>query len=94
MRVVIAGGHGKIALLLEGLLAGRGDQAVGLIRNPAQIADVHKAGAEAVVCDLEAASADDVAVLLSGLTRWYLRPAPAPAVAPRARTPSTGVPRH
>ena len=36
MRVVIAGGHGKIALLLERLLAERGDQAVGLIRNPAQ----------------------------------------------------------
>src|SRR5262249_41785650 len=66
MRVVIAGGHGKIALLLEGLLAGRGDQAVGLIRDPAQVADVQKTGAEAVVCDLEAASADDVAVLLSG----------------------------
>jgi len=66
MRVVIAGGHGKIALLLEGLLAGRGDQAVGLIRNPAHAGDVQKAGAEAVVCDLEAAPAGDVAVLLSG----------------------------
>ena len=49
MRVVIAGGHGKIALLLERLLAERGDQAVGLIRNPAHVADVHQAGAEAVV---------------------------------------------
>jgi uncharacterized protein YbjT (DUF2867 family) len=66
MRVVIAGGHGKIALLLERLLAERGDQAVALIRNPAHAADVQKTGAEAVVCDLEAASADDVAVLLSG----------------------------
>jgi uncharacterized protein YbjT (DUF2867 family) len=66
MRVVIAGGHGKIALLLERLLAGRGDQAVGLIRNPAHAGDVQAASAEAVVCDLEAASADDVAVLLSG----------------------------
>jgi uncharacterized protein YbjT (DUF2867 family) len=66
MRVVIAGGHGKIALLLERLLAKRGDQAVGLIRNPAHIADVHKAGAEGVICDLETASANDVAVLLSG----------------------------
>ena len=66
MRVVIAGGHGKIALLLEGLLARRGDQAVGLIRNPAHVADVQQAGAEAVVCDLEAASADEVAALLSG----------------------------
>ena len=66
MRVVIAGGHGKIALLLERLLAERGDQAVGLIRNPAHVGDVQKAGAEAVVCDLEAASPEDVAVLLAG----------------------------
>jgi uncharacterized protein YbjT (DUF2867 family) len=66
MRVVIAGGHGKIALLLERLLAGRGDQAVGLVRNPAHAADVQQAGAEPVVCDLEAASAGDVAALLSG----------------------------
>jgi uncharacterized protein YbjT (DUF2867 family) len=66
MRVVIAGGHGKIALLLERLLAERGDQAAGLIRNPAHVADVQDAGAEAVVCDLEEGSADDVAGLLSG----------------------------
>jgi uncharacterized protein YbjT (DUF2867 family) len=66
MRVVIAGAHGKVALLLERVLAERGDQAVGLTRNPAHVADVQQAGAEAVVCDLEAALADDVAVLLSG----------------------------
>jgi uncharacterized protein YbjT (DUF2867 family) len=66
MRVVIAGGHGKVALALERLLAGRGDQVIGLIRNPAQAADVQQADAEAVVCDLEAASADDVAIVLSG----------------------------
>ena len=63
---MIAGGHGKIALLLERLLAERGDQAVGLIRNPAHAADVQNTGAEAVVCDLETAGADDVAVLLTG----------------------------
>jgi hypothetical protein len=63
---VIAGGHGKIALLLKCLLAERGDQAAGLIRNPAHAADVHKAGARAAVRDLEAASAGDVAELLSG----------------------------
>jgi uncharacterized protein YbjT (DUF2867 family) len=66
MRTVIAGGHGKIALLLEGLLAARGDQAVALVRNPAHLADVQNAGAEAVVCDLETASAADVAALLAG----------------------------
>jgi uncharacterized protein YbjT (DUF2867 family) len=84
MRVVIAGGHGKIALLLERLLAGRGDQAVGLIRNPAQAADVQQAGAEAVVCDLEAASAEDVAGLLSGA---------AAVVFAAGAGPGSGVPR-
>ena len=66
MRVVIAGGHGKIALLLERLLAERGDQAVGLVRNPAHVAEVRAADAEAVVCDLEATSAGAVTVLLTG----------------------------
>ena len=66
MRIVIAGGHGKIALLLESILVQRGDQAAGLVRNPAHLADVRKTGAEAVLCDLETASAGDVAALLSG----------------------------
>ena len=92
MRIVIAGGHGKVALLLECLLAERGDQAVGLIRNPAHVADVHQAGAEAVVCDLEAASADDVAVLLSGADAVVFAAGAARAAALPARTPSTGRP--
>lgn len=53
MRVVIAGGHGKIAKLLERELAGRGDTALGLIRNPDHAAALRAAGAEPVVCDLE-----------------------------------------
>ncbi|WFE99358.1 NAD(P)H-binding protein [Micromonospora sp. WMMD964] len=53
MRVVIAGGHGKIALLLHRRLAERGDTPVGLIRNPAQTETVRAAGATPVVCDLE-----------------------------------------
>ncbi|MGI8449911.1 MAG: NAD(P)H-binding protein [Streptosporangiaceae bacterium] len=36
------------------------------MRNPAQVSDVRQAGAEAVACDLEAASAGDAAMLLSG----------------------------
>jgi uncharacterized protein YbjT (DUF2867 family) len=52
MRIVIAGGHGKIALILERLLSARGDSVAGLIRNPAQVADLAAAGAEAVVVDL------------------------------------------
>jgi uncharacterized protein YbjT (DUF2867 family) len=61
VRVVIAGGHGKIALRLERLLADRGDTAVGLVRNPAHFDDVRAAGGEPVLCDLELASADEVA---------------------------------
>jgi uncharacterized protein YbjT (DUF2867 family) len=58
MDVVVAGGHGQIALRLERLLAERGDRARGLIRNPDHAADLEAAGAEPVVCDLEAADAD------------------------------------
>jgi nucleoside-diphosphate-sugar epimerase len=66
MRVVIAGGHGKIALLLERLLADRGDSVAGLIRDPGQAADLLNAGAEPVVLDLEHASADQVASVVKG----------------------------
>ena len=58
MRVVIAGGHGKIALILERLLSERGDSVDGLIRNPAQVGDLENAGAEAMVVDLEKSSVD------------------------------------
>jgi uncharacterized protein YbjT (DUF2867 family) len=66
MRVVIAGGHGKIALRLARLLSGDGDQVVGLVRNPAHVADVQETGAEAEVLDLESASVDQVAAVLQG----------------------------
>jgi len=66
MRVVIAGGHGKIALITEGLLSRRGDSVAGFIRNPAHTGDVEQAGAEAVVLDLEQASVEEVASQLTG----------------------------
>jgi nucleoside-diphosphate-sugar epimerase len=66
MHVVIAGGHGKIALILERLLADRGDSVTGLIRNPAQSSDLEAAGARAVVLDLERASVDEVAEQVRG----------------------------
>ncbi|MFD9907431.1 NAD(P)H-binding protein [Streptomyces sp. NPDC059063] len=66
MRIVIAGGHGQIALRLERLLAARGDEVAGIIRNSAHEADVRDAGAEPVLCDLEAASVDEVAGHLEG----------------------------
>jgi len=66
LRVVIAGGHGKIALILERLLADRGDSVVGLIRNPEHAADVKAAGAEPIVLDLEKAAVDEVAGAVRG----------------------------
>src|SRR5918992_1432831 len=54
MEVVVAGGHGKIAMRLLKLLADRGDRARGLIRNPDHAADLEALGAEAVICDMEA----------------------------------------
>ncbi|MBV5246325.1 NAD(P)H-binding protein [Mycolicibacterium sp. PAM1] len=53
MRVVIAGGHGKIALITSRLLSARGDSVAGLIRNPAHEDDLRVAGAEPIVLDLE-----------------------------------------
>ncbi|MFE5872836.1 NAD(P)H-binding protein [Streptomyces roseifaciens] len=60
MRIVIAGGHGQIALRLERLLHARGDEIAGIIRRPEQAGALLAAGAEPVVCDLESASVGDL----------------------------------
>src|SRR5918995_3378908 len=60
MDVVVVGGHGKIARRLLGLLAGRGDRARGVIRNPDHAADLEAIGAEAAICDIEAEELTDV----------------------------------
>jgi len=64
MDVVIAGGHGKIALRLARLLSERGDRVRALIRNPDHAADVEAAGAEPVVCDME--REDDLGPFVEG----------------------------
>ncbi|MFG2170683.1 NAD(P)H-binding protein [Streptomyces niveus] len=66
MRIVIAGGHGQIALRLERLLAAREHEVAGIIRKPEQAADLREAGAEAVVLDLETASPEEAAAALEG----------------------------
>lgn len=64
MEVAIAGGHGKIGLLLGKLLVEGEDAAWGLIRNSAQEGDLQAAGIEPVLCDLE--GDDDVAAAIAG----------------------------
>src|SRR4051794_9504964 len=53
MDVLVAGGHGQVALHLLRLLAERGHHARGLIRNPDHAQDLERAGAVPVLCDLE-----------------------------------------
>jgi uncharacterized protein YbjT (DUF2867 family) len=66
MRVVIAGGHGKIGLRLGRLLADRGEQTIGVVRNPDHAPDLEAAGVSPYVLDLERASVDDVSQVLAG----------------------------
>lgn len=66
MRIVIAGGHGQIALRLERLLAGRGHEVAGIIRRAEHADELRAVGAEPVLCDLESASAEEVAAHLQG----------------------------
>ncbi len=64
MNVVIVGGHGKIALRLEKLLAERGDSPRGIIRKTEQAADLEEIGAEPIVLDIE--NVDDISDALAG----------------------------
>lgn len=65
-RIVIVGGHGKVALLLAPLLTGRGDQVVSLIRDPAQSGDVTAAGVEPLVLSVEEAGLGDLTQAFEG----------------------------
>src|SRR4051812_20106714 len=66
MRIAIAGGHGKIALLTAQLLATRGDEVLALTRNPDHADDIRAAGASPVEADLERIGADELAEHLRG----------------------------
>ncbi len=66
MDVVIAGGHGQIALRLSTLLAGQGHTVRSIVRNPDHTDEVAATGASPVVADLEKVSAVDLAGHLTG----------------------------
>ncbi|WP_417233692.1 SDR family oxidoreductase [Arthrobacter sp.] len=65
-RVVILGGHGKIALLAAPQLTAAGYAVESVIRNPEQSGDVEAAGGTAVVLDIETATVDQLAEAFSG----------------------------
>ena len=65
-RIAVIGGHGKVALRLEPLLAGRGDFVSAVIRNRDQTTEVTAAGAHPVVADVEQLNTEQLAELLHG----------------------------
>ncbi|MCK0117603.1 SDR family oxidoreductase [Isoptericola sp. S6320L] len=66
MKVVVIGALGKVARHLLPLLAGRGDDVVGVVRKPAQLDEVTDLGAEALLLDIEQASTEEIASALDG----------------------------
>ncbi len=65
-RVVVIGGHGKVALHLERILSERGDEVTALNRNPDHAADIEAAGARPQVADVENMTTDQIADVLRG----------------------------
>lgn len=65
-RILIVGGHGKVALLLAPVLVGRGDEVTSVIRNPDHAGEVRATGANPVVFDVEHESREDLAALIAG----------------------------
>jgi len=65
-RIVILGGHGKVARLLAPKLKTAGFAVDAVIRKPEQEDDIQAAGASPVVLNMETASIDDFAQLFAG----------------------------
>jgi uncharacterized protein YbjT (DUF2867 family) len=65
-RILIIGGHGKVALLLAPLLVARGDEVTSVIRNPEHAAEVAASGASPRVADVESLSVEELAALVAG----------------------------
>ena len=65
-RILIFGGHGKVALLLEPLLVERGHTVTAVIRNPEHESDVAATGAAPLVADIEGFDLDQLTNLVSG----------------------------
>jgi len=64
-RIVIIGGHGKVALHLARVLTERGDEVTSVFRNPDHFDDVAATGAHPVVADIETLDVAALADLLA-----------------------------
>jgi uncharacterized protein YbjT (DUF2867 family) len=66
MKVVIVGGHSRIALLLTGLLSRQGHAVVGTVRSEGQGRDVVTAGGTPLVLDIETVTVQALSQALRG----------------------------
>ncbi len=66
MRIVVAGGHGQIAMQLERLMSEDGHEVVGLIRSTEQVPDLEEAGAQHALVDLEDTDVDALSEIVRG----------------------------
>ncbi|HSF99464.1 MAG TPA: SDR family oxidoreductase [Ornithinibacter sp.] len=66
MRVIVIGGHGKVARLLTPLLVARSHEVTGVIRDPAHVEDLRSDGATPVVADVESMDVEALARLVHG----------------------------
>jgi uncharacterized protein YbjT (DUF2867 family) len=91
MDVVIAGGHGQIALRLARLLAARGERVRSIVRNSDHEADVSATGASVVVFDLEKRSGSELAEVVAGADAVVFAAGAGPGSGPeRKRTVDLG----
>lgn len=65
-RIVVIGGHGKVALQLGRILSERGEQVTSVFRNPDHSEEVAATGATPVVADIERLDTDALAGVLAG----------------------------
>ncbi|MGO9381627.1 MAG: NAD(P)H-binding protein [Mycobacterium sp.] len=65
-RVIVIGGHGKVALQLARILTERGDEVDSVFRNPDHSGDVAATGATPVVADIERLDTNALADLVAG----------------------------
>ena len=66
MRVIVIGGHGKVARQLTPVLTERGHAVTAVVRNPDHVPDVEADGATAAVADIESMDTTTIADLVRG----------------------------
>lgn len=81
MRIVLAGGHGKIALLFGEAVASD-HQVVGLIRDADQAGDLKAVGMGAEVMDLETVSSPELADVIRGFDAFVFAAGAGPGSGP------------